>query len=98
MKDKQQRVAQIVHALRVAVRLAPQPRQVTAQPVVHGLDSVRARLALEMLGFVKDGSVTSVLVGGLSDCSATRNPRIQRPGRWGIAIAQRPAPSQELFG
>lgn len=72
---------------------APQPGQVAAQPVVHAFDGVRVRMrfAFEVPLVVEDEAVAREVVSGVSDCSAARNLRTQRPGRWGVAIAQRPA-------
>lgn len=49
------------------MRLASQPCQVAAQPVVHAFDGVRVRLAFDVLGSAKDVVVAGVLVGGVSD-------------------------------
>lgn len=67
MKHKQKRVAQVLHAFGVAVRFASQPGQVAAQPVVHTLDGVGVRLALEVALLVEDGAVAGELVAGVSD-------------------------------
>jgi hypothetical protein len=91
LKDKQQRVAQVVYALGVAMGFAAQSGQVATQAIVHALDGVGVRFALEVLTGVKDGVVAGVLVGGVSDCSAARNLRTQCAGCWGVAITQDPA-------
>jgi hypothetical protein len=66
-KDKQQRIAQVLHTLGVAVRLAAQSGKVAAKSVVHALNGVGVRFAFEVLAFVEDVVVALVLVRGVSD-------------------------------
>ena len=67
VKDKQQRVPQVVHAFGIAVRFTTQSGQVAAQSVIHAFDGVRVRFAFEVLLCTEDVVVALVFIGGVSD-------------------------------
>ncbi len=72
------------------MRLSPQPGQIASQLVVHALDDVGLRLALDELLFGEDGVVAAVVVGAVLEVRAIRNLRAQRSGCSGVTIAQDP--------
>ena len=61
LEYEEQGVAQMFHAFGVTVRFAPQPSQVTAQPVIHALDGVGLRFAFEVLRGMEELVVAPVL-------------------------------------
>ena len=73
------------------MRLSPQPGQIASQLVVHALDDVGLRLALDVLLAREDGVVAPVVVGSVLDMRAARNLRAQRSGCSGVTIAQDPS-------
>ena len=73
------------------MRLTAHSGQIATQLVVHALDDVGLRFALDVLRAGKDGVVTLVVVGSVLDVWAARNWRAQRSGCSGVTIAQDPS-------
>ena len=70
------------------MRLTAQSGQIATQLVVHALDDVGLRFALDVLRAGKDGVVALIVVGSVLDVRAARNLRAQRSG---VTIAQDPS-------